>query len=211
MLMILYDFCLLPAQFCCIIVYMWEAESCVQIEDRCAPWKISNGMQDLVMQALSLISRRDKLKSLLMSKVKFKVTLRLTVSQSVSLGVELHLGLMARYLLLVDSYGLVFCRASSLTRGRVCLLYMMLTLASAAFLGSKSLGTRAHTLLSQISDFPFRCLLHFVGSRCSSSSSSSLLPATSQHGHSWHRAPLGPIAIYLFSVKTFFFLSLFLL
>jgi hypothetical protein len=42
--------------------------------------------------------------------------------------------------------------------------------------------------------------------------SSRLLPATSQHGHSWHRAPLGPMAIYLFSVKTFvFFLSLFLL
>jgi hypothetical protein len=35
--------------------------------------------------------------------------------------------------------------------------------------------------------------------------SSSLLPATSQHGHSWHRAPVGPMAIYLFSVKTFFF------
>jgi hypothetical protein len=27
--------------------------------------------------------------------------------------------------------------------------------------------------------------------------SSSLLPATSQHGHSWHRAPLGPMAILL--------------
>jgi hypothetical protein len=40
-----------------------------------------------------------------MSKVK--VTLRLTVSQSVSLGVEPHLGLMTRYLLLFDNYGLV--------------------------------------------------------------------------------------------------------
>jgi hypothetical protein len=40
-------------------------------------------------------------------QVKVKVTLRLTVSQSVSLGVEHHLGLMARYLLLFDSYGLV--------------------------------------------------------------------------------------------------------
>jgi hypothetical protein len=38
-----------------------------------------------------------------------------------------------------------------------------------------------------------------------SEQSSSLLPATSQHGHSWHRAPLGPMAIYLFRVKTFFF------
>jgi hypothetical protein len=42
---------------------------------------------------------------------KVKVTLRLTisqsVSQSVSVGVEPHLGLIARYLLLFDSYGLV--------------------------------------------------------------------------------------------------------
>jgi hypothetical protein len=35
--------------------------------------------------------------------------------------------------------------------------------------------------------------------------SSSLLPATSQHGHFWHRAPLGPMATYLFNVKTFVF------
>jgi hypothetical protein len=35
-----------------------------------------------------------------------KVILRLTVSQSVSLGVEPHLGFMTRYLLLFDSYGL---------------------------------------------------------------------------------------------------------
>jgi hypothetical protein len=40
--------------------------------------------------------------------VKVIVTLRLTVSQSVSLSVEPHLGLMTRYLLLFDCYGLVF-------------------------------------------------------------------------------------------------------
>jgi hypothetical protein len=34
----------------------------------------------------------------LLTQVKVKVTLRLTASQSVSLGVEPHLGLMARYL-----------------------------------------------------------------------------------------------------------------
>jgi hypothetical protein len=39
--------------------------------------------------------------------VKVKVTLRLTVSQSVSLGVKPHLGPMTRYVLLYDSYGLV--------------------------------------------------------------------------------------------------------
>jgi hypothetical protein len=42
-LMILYDLCLLPAQFYHIIIYMWKAESCVQITDQCPPWKISNG------------------------------------------------------------------------------------------------------------------------------------------------------------------------
>jgi hypothetical protein len=41
-------------------------------------------------------------------KVKVEVTLRLTVSQSLSLGVEPHPGLVTRYLLLFDSYGLVF-------------------------------------------------------------------------------------------------------
>jgi hypothetical protein len=34
-----------------------------------------------------------------------------------------------------------FCGAPSLTRGRVCLLYMLLVLASAVFLGSESLGS----------------------------------------------------------------------
>jgi hypothetical protein len=72
------------------------------------------------------------------------------VSQSVSLGVEPHLGLMFRYLLLFDNYGLVLVGAPSLTRGRVCLLYVLLALASAVFLGSEYLGARAHILLSQI-------------------------------------------------------------
>jgi hypothetical protein len=96
---------------------------------------------------------------------KVKVTLQLTISQSVSLGVEPHLGRMTRYLLLFDSYGLVLCGTPSLTRGRVCLLYMLLALASAVFLGSEFLGTRDHILLSQIWDFPFRRLLRLAGSR----------------------------------------------
>jgi hypothetical protein len=41
-------------------------------------------------------------------EVQVQVTLRLTVCQSVSLGVEPHLGLMTTYLLLFDSYGLDF-------------------------------------------------------------------------------------------------------
>jgi hypothetical protein len=56
------------------------------------------------------------------SRVRVRVTLRLTVSQSVCLGVEPRTGLMIRCLLLFDSYRLVIWRAPSLTRGRVCRL-----------------------------------------------------------------------------------------
>jgi hypothetical protein len=58
-----------------------------------------------------------------------------------------------------------WCGALSLTRGRVCRLYMLLVLASGVFLGSESLGTRDHILLSQFWDFPFRHLLRLAGSR----------------------------------------------
>jgi hypothetical protein len=53
-LVILYDFCLLPAQFSYIIIYTWKVESRVQIADRCAPRIISNGGENLVVQALQL-------------------------------------------------------------------------------------------------------------------------------------------------------------
>jgi hypothetical protein len=43
-----------------------------------------------------------------------------------------------------------FCGAPSLTRGRVCLFYILLFLARAVYLGSESLETRDHILLSQI-------------------------------------------------------------
>jgi hypothetical protein len=46
-----------------------------------------------------------------------------------------------------------------------CLLYVLQALASAVFLGSESLGTGGHILLSQIWDFPFRLLLRLAGSR----------------------------------------------
>jgi hypothetical protein len=41
----------------------------------------------------------------------------------------------------------------------------------------------------------------------STSRSRSLQPAISRHGHSWHRAPMGPMAIDLFNVKTSAFFS----
>jgi hypothetical protein len=48
---ILCDLCLLPAQFCYIVVYIQKVESHVQIVDQCAPWKISSGAENLVLQA----------------------------------------------------------------------------------------------------------------------------------------------------------------
>jgi hypothetical protein len=89
---------------------------------------------------------------------KVKVTLRLTIFQSVHLAHD-HICIS---LLQLRS---CFCGAPSLTRGRVCVLYMLLALASAVFLGSKSLGTRGHIILSQIWGFHFRRLLRLAGSR----------------------------------------------
>jgi hypothetical protein len=51
-LMILFDFCLSPEHFCYIIVYIRKVESCVQIAEQCAPWKIRSGTQNLVLHAL---------------------------------------------------------------------------------------------------------------------------------------------------------------
>jgi hypothetical protein len=89
-------------------------------------------------------------------KVKVKVTLRLTASQSVSLGVEPPSGAHDQICFTVWHLRSCFCGASSLTRGRGCLWYMLLAFASAVFLGSESLGTRDHILLSRTRDFPFR-------------------------------------------------------
>jgi hypothetical protein len=96
-------------------------------------------------------------------KVKIKVTLRLTSSQSVSLGVEHPPGAYDQIFITVWQL-----RSSvlwtPLTTGRVCLLCMLLVLASTVFLGSKSLGAWDHILLSQIWDFPFCHLLRLAGS-----------------------------------------------
>jgi hypothetical protein len=55
--------------------------------------------------------------------------------------------------------------ALSLTRGLICRLLLLLVLASAVIFGSEFRGTRDHTLLSQIRNFPFRCLLRLAGLR----------------------------------------------
>jgi hypothetical protein len=51
-LIVLYDFCFLPAQFCYIIVYIRKGVNCLQITDWYAVWKISIGAWNLVLHAL---------------------------------------------------------------------------------------------------------------------------------------------------------------
>jgi hypothetical protein len=102
--------------------------------------------------------------------LRVRVTLRLTVSQSVSQSVSkswcrAQSGAHDQTVITVWQLRSCFCGAPSLTRGWVCLLYMLLALASAVFIGSESLGTRDHILLSQIWDFPFSRLLRLAGSR----------------------------------------------
>jgi hypothetical protein len=99
-----------------------------------------------------------------------------SVSQSVSLGVGHH----DQIYISIWQLRFCFCGAPSLTKERVCLLYMLLVLASAVFLGSESLGTRDHILLSQTWDFPFCRLLRLAGSQNYSSQSQSHIATDGQ-------------------------------
>jgi hypothetical protein len=100
---------------------------------------------------------------LLFIMLRVESSLRPTVSRPVSLGIKHPSGTYDQMFITFWQLQSYFCIAPNLTRGRVCLLYMLLALASAIFLGSKSLGTRHHTLLSQVRDFPFRRLLWLTG------------------------------------------------
>jgi hypothetical protein len=97
-------------------------------------------------------------------RVRVRVTLPLAVyRQSVRLGAEP-----------LDTHGHIFfsqmntCShspyiTSSLTKGWIYHLQLLLALASAFILGSESRGTRDHILLSQIRDFPLCHLLRLAG------------------------------------------------
>jgi hypothetical protein len=57
------------------------------------------------------------------------------------------------FITLWQSRSCFFTGTSSRQRGRFCLLYMLLVLASAVFLGSQSFGSRDHILPSQFWDY----------------------------------------------------------
>jgi hypothetical protein len=75
------------------------------------------------------------------------------------------LRLMARFFPQLNTCGHSPYITSSLTRGGVCHLQLLLVLGSAFILGSESRGSRDHILLSQIRDFPFCRLLRLAGLR----------------------------------------------
>jgi hypothetical protein len=81
---------------------------------------------------------------------------------------------------------------SSLRRGWVCHLQLLLALASAFILGSESRGSRENILLPQIRDFPPCLLLRLAGLRWRySTPSSTVLAKTSRNGpHRKHRTSI---------------------
>jgi hypothetical protein len=115
--------------------------------------------------------------------VKVKVTLRLAVGQSVSKSwCRAPSGAHDQIFIAIWQLRSYFCGAPSLKRGRVCLLYMLLALASGAFLGSEFLGTRDHILLSQIWEHSYFPSIRIKPSPFLQQNHRFVLLITSRHG-----------------------------
>jgi hypothetical protein len=78
---------------------------------------------------------------------------RRSVGQSVLVSTT-HQRPKTRFFFIVRQLRVCWHGAPSLTKGRVCRLQLLLALASAVILGTKSHGTHYHILLTQILDSP---------------------------------------------------------
>jgi hypothetical protein len=94
-------------------------------------------------------------RSLPFSLLSQSLMLRPTVSRPVYLGIKHPSEAYDQIFITVRQLRVCWRGALSLMRGRVCRIQLLLVLASAVILGSKSRGTFEHILLSQIRDFRF--------------------------------------------------------
>jgi hypothetical protein len=93
---ILYHFCLLPAQFCYIIIHALNFESLCWSRTGVRLGNSPMVRRTFFCRRCNFITWVSAANSQAVLKVKVKVTLRLTVSQSVGLGFEPNLELMTR-------------------------------------------------------------------------------------------------------------------
>jgi hypothetical protein len=145
---LVYDsFCLCPVTCSYIVIHLRNFDSHMQFADWCALVKISNSAEYSVLQALQFqaanvrrihpggtgISHNWLNHSFVITLVNVK--LRQTVSRPVYLVVKPHLGPKTRFLLLSRQFRVCWCKAPSLTRGRICRLQLLLTRTRAVILG----------------------------------------------------------------------------
>jgi hypothetical protein len=122
----------------------------------------------LVVFATTAVLRH--LKSFMLDYEWLSLSLRLILRPTVSrrpvcFGIKHSSGAYNQIFITVRLLWVCWCGAVSLTGEGACHLQLLPVLASAVIFGSESRGTRAHILLSQIRDFPFRRLLRLAGLR----------------------------------------------